>query len=123
MYIIFKREGHNKPNLNPLIQTIIMNGYIANLSRVLWYVLAGTRGGITRIKILKLLKRRPYNINQLSEELKMDYKTVQHHIKILEDNRIIVSEEKKYGTMYFPSQVFEQSSEVFEEIIEKMKKE
>ena len=89
--------------------------------RILWYVFFGTRGGPTRIKIVDLIMDRPYNINQLSTEMKMDYKSIQHHIKILEDNKIILPEEKKYGTMYFHSPTFEQALEVFNEIKGKMK--
>ncbi len=99
----------------------MIDAYSANIKRVYWYVFAGTRGGLTRIKIIELLKNRPYNINQLSEELKMDYKTIQHHIKTLEDNKIITYEEKKYGTMYFTSQLFNQYMPVYEEIREKLK--
>ena len=95
--------------------------YIANIKRVLWYVLTGTRGGVTRIRILNTLRERPCNINQLSERLKMDYKTIQHHIKILEDNKLIISEGEKYGVMYFTSPTFEASSEAFAEIVRKMK--
>jgi DNA-binding transcriptional ArsR family regulator len=87
-----------------------------NYRRVLWYVFATTRGGPTRIKIINLIMKRPYNMNQLSKKLGMDYKTVQHHIKILEENRIIVAEEKKYGSIFFPSQLFESEKETFEEI-------
>lgn len=90
--------------------------YNPHFKRVLWYVFAATRGGPTRIRIVDFLRERPYNINQLSTELKMDYKTIQHHIKILEDNKIIVPEEKKYGTIYFYSPTFEQAMHVFEEI-------
>jgi predicted transcriptional regulator len=88
--------------------------------RILWYVFVGTRGGPTRIKIVEMLRKRPYNINQLKTELSMDYKSIQHNIKILEENKIIVPEEKKYGTMYFMSQLFEQAAEVFEEIKHKL---
>ena len=34
------------------------------------------------------------NANKLSTDLKLDYKTVQHHIKILEQNGLIVSSQK-----------------------------
>ncbi len=98
-----------------------MNGEIdAGFKRILWYVFFATRGGITRIRIVEKIKERPYNINQLSKELKLDYKTVMHHIKVLEDNKIIVAEEKKYGTIYFPSHMFEQGEELFKEIKEKV---
>lgn len=87
----------------------------------MWYLFAGMRGGPTRIKIMDFLLDRPYNMNQLSKELKMDYKTIRHHIKVLEQNRLITSEEKKYGTIYFPTQLFEQHKEIFDEIKSKIK--
>ena len=92
-----------------------------NLRRLLWYILAGMKGGPTRIRIMKLILDRPFNMNQLKNELNLDYKTIQHHIKILEDNKIIVSNEKKYGTIYFPTQLFEKYKEIFYEIVEKVK--
>jgi DNA-binding transcriptional ArsR family regulator len=93
------------------------------LKRVLWYILAGMRGGVTRIKILKLILERPYNMNQLGKKLGLDYKTIQHHIKVLEENKIIVPMQKKYGTIYFPSQLLEKNIHIFEEIVNKIKKE
>ena len=95
--------------------------YSDAIRRILWYVLAGTKGGPTRVKILMLLRERPYNINQLSSTLKMDYKTILHHIKILEENKIIYSDEKKYGTIYFISQVINQNMQTFEEISRKIR--
>ncbi len=99
-----------------------MTYYDTNIKRVMWYLFAGMRGGVTRIRILELLSKRPYNMNQIGKEIGMDYKTVQHHIKVLEENRLITPEEKKYGTIYFPSQIFEQNRDIFEKIIEKVKK-
>jgi predicted transcriptional regulator len=87
-----------------------------NFKRILWYVFFATKGGINRISIVEKLEERPYNMNQLSKELSLDYKTVMHHIKVLMDNKIIVPEEKKYGTIYFPSQMFEQCRDMFGEI-------
>ena len=95
-----------------------MNQY----ERILWYVFATTRGGPTRILIVDMLSSKPYNMNQLSKRLKMDYKTIQHHIKLLVDNRIIIPEGKGYGTIYFPSQLFEQSRETFENIRKRVEK-
>jgi len=95
----------------------------SNIKRVFWYLFAGMRGGPTRIKIVKLLLTKPCNMNQIKTELHLDYKTVQHHIKTLEENRIIVSEEKKYGTAYFPSTLLQQNIQIFNEIAEKLKEE
>ena len=91
-----------------------------NFGRILWYVFATTKGGPTRIKIVELLCNRPYNMHQISKELKLDYKTIQHHIRVLEENRVITPEEKKYGSIYFPSGMFEGVKDIFEEIKNKM---
>ncbi len=42
------------------------------LKRLLWYLLGGTRGGPTRAEILKTLRDRPLNANQLAEALRVD---------------------------------------------------
>lgn len=94
------------------------------MKRVLWYLIAGSRGGTNRARIIKALHDRPYNVNQLSLELDLDYKTIQHHIKVLVDHNIIVnySEEKKYGAMIFLSNRMEENYPIFLEILSKMKK-
>lgn len=96
------------------------SSYLLSLKHSLWNVLAGTRGGITRINILELLRKRPYNVNQLHDKLKLDYKTIQHHIKVLNDSNIITSDEKKkYGSLYFLSPLLEENIHLFDEILEK----
>lgn len=94
------------------------------MRRILWYLVAGSRGGTNRARIIEALHDRPYNVNQLSLELDLDYKTIQHHIKVLEDHDILVnsSEEKKYGAMIFLSNRMEENYPVFLEILSKMKK-
>ncbi|MDQ3970240.1 MAG: helix-turn-helix domain-containing protein [Thermoproteota archaeon] len=57
--------------------------------RLLWYLFVGSRGGINKAKIIDLLKEYLYNINQLAEALKLDYKAIQHHISVLEKNNIV----------------------------------
>ncbi len=95
--------------------------YDSNVKRLYWYIFASMRGGVTRIKIINLLLEKPLNHNQISKELGMDYKTVQHHLKILKNNRIIDSEDKKYGTIYFPSGLFQRNMDIFKEIKDKIK--
>jgi DNA-binding transcriptional ArsR family regulator len=93
------------------------------MKRLLWWLLAGSKGGTNRAKIIKLLHERPYNANQLAEKLKLDYKTIRHHLKVLEDNNVITSSgsgEKKYGAMYFLSTSMDMNYEVFEEIWEQI---
>jgi DNA-binding transcriptional ArsR family regulator len=78
-----------------------------NAKRLLWYVFAGSKGGDNRIKIIDLLKERPYNINQLAEALGLDYKAIQHHIIVLEKNNLVGKIGEKYGILYFISNYLE----------------
>jgi DNA-binding transcriptional ArsR family regulator len=92
-----------------------------NAKRILWYLFAGTRGGINRAKIIDLLKEHPYNMNQLAEALKLDYKAIQHHISILEKNNMVNKIGEKYGVLYFVSNYLEANIGAFNEIWSQMK--
>ena len=56
--------------------------------------LPALKGGIIESRIVDLLKERPYNINQLSEALALDYKAIRHHITVLEKNNLVAKSEK-----------------------------
>ncbi|MBS3926934.1 MAG: winged helix-turn-helix transcriptional regulator [Nitrosarchaeum sp.] len=90
--------------------------------RLMWFIFAGSRGGLTRLRIISLLKKTPLNTNQLSKELGFDYKAIQHHIKVLEKNNMITKVGEKYSVMYFISTFLESNMETFEEIEEKLDK-
>jgi predicted transcriptional regulator len=47
--------------------------------------------------MIELLIEPPYNINQLSDIIKIDYKAIQHHIHALEKNNLITKEGEKYS--------------------------
>jgi DNA-binding transcriptional ArsR family regulator len=51
---------------------------------LMWYLLFGTRGGPNRLRLLEALERSPANAHQLAESLRLDYRTVRHHLKLLE---------------------------------------
>ena len=89
---------------------------------LMWYAFTGTKGGAMRINIMKLLQDRPFNAHQLSKELKVDYRTILHHIKILVDNEFIECEGKKYGEVFFLTEMFESEIETFNEILNKLGK-
>jgi len=52
--------------------------------------------------------------------LEMDYRTIRHHLKILQKNRIITSAGDGYGTTYFLSTEMEENYGLFEEILNKL---
>ncbi len=79
-----------------------------SFKRMMVYVFVGTRGGQNRARIVELLRTEPTNPNKISEKLSLDYKTVQHHIKLLVENGVIVaSSEGTYGAVYFLTPYFE----------------
>jgi len=61
------------------------------------------------------------NTNQLRIMLDLDYRTVRHHLEVLEDNDLITSTGNRYGKMYFVSQRLEESMDVFEEVWSQMR--
>jgi DNA-binding transcriptional ArsR family regulator len=87
------------------------------LKYLLGWLIAGTRGGPTRAKIIVILKETPQNANQLATALGMDYRTIRHHLKVLQKNKIITSMGEGYGMTYFLSQTMEENYAVFEEIM------
>ena len=84
--------------------------------RLLWFLFAGSRGGENRIKIIDLLKEQPYNMNQLAEAMGLDYKAIQHHIRVLEENNMVTKQGEKYGVLYFISNYLEHNIEAFDEV-------
>ncbi|MCW4003353.1 MAG: winged helix-turn-helix domain-containing protein [Candidatus Bathyarchaeota archaeon] len=93
-----------------------------SLKYLLGWLITGTRGGPTRAKIIEALKETPLNANQLATLLKMDYKTMRHHLDVLEKNKIITSIGDRYGATYFLSQTMEENYALFEEIAGKIGK-
>jgi DNA-binding transcriptional ArsR family regulator len=91
------------------------------MEKLLWWLIAGKRGGINRARIIKALAERPYNTHQLSEELNLDYKTVRHHVKILEENNVIKPTGDTYGKLYFLSKELKENYDIFEKIRDKIK--
>ncbi len=99
-----------------------MSANARSLKYLLGWLIAGTRGGPTRARIIEALKETPQNANQLATLLKMDYKTMRHHIEVLEKNKMLTSVGDRYGETYFLSQVLEDNYALFEEIAKKIGK-
>ena len=87
------------------------------MKNILWYLIAGTKGGETRGRIIEFLNGSPSNANRISEMLKLDYKTIRHHINVLEKNNIITAVNKgNYGAAYFLSEIMKVNLNIFNEI-------
>jgi len=77
-----------------------LNSAYEPLRRLFWWLLVGSRGGHTRLLILMSLRHSPANANQLATQLRLNYKTVQHHLRVLAENRMVVASGEKYNVTY-----------------------
>jgi predicted transcriptional regulator len=88
------------------------------MEQALWYLIAGTRGGENRARIIRCLLERPRNPNQLADELDVEYNTITHHLDMLVDHNVVEPSGDEYGALYFVTDQFENHRETFEEITE-----
>lgn len=90
--------------------------------RLLWWLFAGSVGGSTRARVVYAIKEEPRNAQQLSERLGLDYTTVKHHLKVLGQNHIVLTEGNSYGKLYFLTDAMESHWGKLEEILERSRK-
>jgi len=88
--------------------------------KLLLYLFTSTRGGLTRLRIIMHLLDQPYNTHQLSKELDLDYKAIQHHMKVLEKNNMVSKIGEKYGAIFHLSTFLEINIGALDEAIEKL---
>ncbi len=88
---------------------------------VFWLLFVRSKGATNRITIMSALRKRPRNRNQLSTELGIEYKVIQHHLKVLEGNNLVRKIGNHYGVIYCVSTLFENSEFVFDEIVDRLK--
>ncbi|AJM92024.1 MULTISPECIES: winged helix-turn-helix domain-containing protein [Nitrosopumilus] len=88
--------------------------------KLLLYLFTSTRGGFTRLRIIMSLLEKPYNTHQLSQELDLDYKAIQHHMKVLEKNNMVSKIGEKYGAIFHLSNFLEMNIAALDEAIDKL---
>ena len=74
-----------------------------HMNKLFSSVFTGMSGRYTRMRIICAITEEPMNTLELSKKLEMDYKTIQHNIKVLENNGLIVREGEGYGDLFFAS--------------------
>ncbi len=107
-FFMFLGDGNSSSSINPRFKMI------------LWSIIAGTRGGVNRAKILDLIKETPLNAHKISRTLNLDHKTVAHHIKILAKNELVKKDEKEYGAEYQLSEIMKENQILLDEIMQKI---
>lgn len=88
--------------------------------KLLLYLFTSTRGGFTRLRVIMLLLNQPYNTHQIAQELNLDYKAVQHHMKVLEKNNMVSKVGEKYGALFHLSNFLEINITALDEAIDKL---
>ena len=71
------------------------------------WLLEGSRGGKLRAKILLLLKEKPLNPNQLARLLGVNYRTISHHLKVLEEHGLVKKLRNSHGAPYVLTELSE----------------
>ncbi len=91
--------------------------------KLLCYLITGTRGGKTRTLILRYLVDKPHNTNQLARAMKMDYKTIRHHLDVLIRHGIVAKEKDGYTNWYSLSKNAQDSLYLLEDDFKNLKSE
>lgn len=94
------------------------------IEKALYWILAGTMGGVNRMRIIKELLKKPQNTNNLSNTLGLDFKTVQYHLGVLEKNNFVTYQGGGgFSKLYFPSQLIEDNIDTCNEIMNQIEDE
>lgn len=86
------------------------------LKHLLYWLFTATRGGTNRGRIMETILETPMNTNQLRKTLDLDFRTVKHHLEVLENNSLVASMGDNYGRMYFPSERLMDNIELFDDV-------
>jgi DNA-binding MarR family transcriptional regulator len=85
--------------------------------QTIYWLIAGSKGGKSRISILKEIEKKPANLNEIAKRTGMNYKTAQHHIELMEKNGLITKIGNKYGQIYFYSEKLKENAELLKKMI------
>lgn len=85
---------------------------------LLWHLLASSRGGPTRVAILRAIDERPRNANELAEAIDKDYTTIRHHTDILVENNVLRKSAEEYGALYLFTEQVQTHWDTVEEVLD-----
>jgi PAS domain S-box-containing protein len=95
---------------------------MASIKQILSQIILGQKGGEKRAKIIEILKERPYNINQMAEDLGLNYRTIRHHVDVLVESGLITpSTGNRYGDVYFLTPLMEENYQMLVDLSRKLR--
>ena len=87
--------------------------------RLIWWLFQSSAGGPTRLRLVQAIHADPRNAQQLATALGLDYTTVRHHLKVLQQNHLLDAAGDRYGQVYFIGTNLENRWAMIETIEEK----
>jgi transcription initiation factor IIE alpha subunit len=94
---------------------------VIRLEETLLWLFTGSRGGTNRIKIVNLIIKKPLNAYRISEELNLNYNTINHHLRLLQEHKIIYCNKNvKYGALYFVTDSMNAHRDMFDNLLENL---
>jgi DNA-binding transcriptional ArsR family regulator len=60
------------------------------------------------------------NANRLATELELGYRTIRHHLELLEEHGVVEGGDNDYGKLYFLTDRFRAHRETFDRITEQL---
>ena len=91
-------------------------------TKLLIYLFTASKGGLTRLQIIVKLSLKPQNTHQLSKEMCLDYKAIQHHLRVLEKNNMITRTGRKYGSQFHMSNFLEFNIRSLDLVVERLER-
>lgn len=91
-----------------------------HMDKIFSSVFTGMSGRYTRLRIICAITGDPMNSMQLSKQLKLDYKTIQHNLEVLEKNNLILRKGEGYGDLFFPSELISSNLPTLYSVIRKV---
>lgn len=92
------------------------------MNQGLRFVLTGTHGGETRLRVLKVLDERPQNTPQLAETLNVGQPTLNHHLTTLQENGLIEKRSTDHAAPYQITRQMRADWDDVEELFEQVEK-
>lgn len=88
------------------------------MAQVQWFVLAETRGGRDRARLVEELAERPRRVEQLADSLDLEEGALRDHLQVLAANDVLEASERGDGTMYRLTPRARANGGVLDEIVE-----
>ena len=83
-------------------------------------VFTGMSGRYTRMRIICAITEQPMNTLGISKKLNLDYKTIQHNLKVLESNNFVVRKGEGYGDIFFTSDLISSNLHTLYKVIKQV---